>query len=525
HIFIIRKEIINKKVLKSELTNYKKSHVCDDFMYESDFFLDEFSIELFNEIHGKIHNELLKGNTFSKELEYLDTYYLISFQAIKNVQEEHVAYLISYEEDSTLHNYYIRHILILIAAFIIGFIIYYLFLLIINKNKKLFDSEHRFKQLSNLTFEGIVIHDKGLILEANLSMATMFGYEANELTGQSVNILLASDEDRVIVKKNIIKNYVSLYEVNGIRKDGSIFPVEVEAKSITHKDNNLIRVAALRDISQRKQAEKALKDSEEKYRLLAEHTYDWEYWLKPDGSYNYISPSCYRTSGYTSEEFKYNPDLLIDIVQTSFKKQVIQHFTIDSSSEKKCESFEFVIITKDGSKKWIEHICHPVYDKNNVFMGRRGTNRDISERRLNSEKLKNHDNKLISIFKSAPVGIGVVSNRKIQEINERFCEIVGYSKEELIGKNSIILYSSQEEYDWVGKEKYRQIQIHGTGSVETHLKKKNGEIINVILSSTPIDPDDLSVGVTFTALDITEKTKLETQLRQSQKLEGIGQLA
>ncbi len=81
----------------------------------------------------------------------------------------------------------------------------------------------------------------------------------------------------------------------------------------------------------------------------------------------------------------------------------------------------------------------------------------------------------------------------------------------------MFFYPTQEENDYVGNEKYRQIRKYGTGTVETRWKKKNGEIINILLSSTPIDVNDLSKGVTFSALDITQKTKSEVQLRKSEE--------
>jgi PAS domain S-box-containing protein len=117
--------------------------------------------------------------------------------------------------------------------------------------------------------------------------------------------------------------------------------------------------------------------------------------------------------------------------------------------------------------------------------------------------------RLRSIFLAAPVGIGVVVERVIKDTNDRLCEMTGYSRDELIGKNARIFYPTDDDYNYVGSEKYRQIAEKGTGSVETRWRRKDGMIINVLLSSTPIDQSDLSAGVTFTAMDITERKKAE----------------
>jgi PAS domain S-box-containing protein len=139
---------------------------------------------------------------------------------------------------------------------------------------------------------------------------------------------------------------------------------------------------------------------------------------------------------------------------------------------------------------------------------------------------------LQSILKSAPVGIGLVINRVMDWTNDRMSEITGYTKAELKGQKAQMLYTDEVEFERVGQEKYAQIRDYGTGSVDTQLKRKDGSIIDVHLSSTPIDKKDLTAGVTFTVLDITERKKAEREiiktkedLFQAHKMEAIGTLA
>ncbi len=140
-------------------------------------------------------------------------------------------------------------------------------------------------------------------------------------------------------------------------------------------------------------------------------------------------------------------------------------------------------------------------------------NAEITERKKTEKALHDSENKMSSIFRVAPTGIGVVKNRMLLEINPQVCKMTGYSKEELINQNARILYPTQEDFEYVGKEKYRQIDKSGTGMVETRWQKKDGSIINIILASTPIDSKDLSKGVTFTALDITERIQTEYRIK------------
>lgn len=133
------------------------------------------------------------------------------------------------------------------------------------------------------------------------------------------------------------------------------------------------------------------------------------------------------------------------------------------------------------------------------------------------QALKQSEEKLGSIYRVAPTGIGVVVNRVLKEINPYICDMTGYSREELIDKNAQILYPSKEEYEFVGKEKYEQIRKTGTGIVETRWKKKDGMIIHVLLASTPIDVNNHSKGITFTALDVSESKKAEQALIESEE--------
>ncbi|MBU2645141.1 PAS domain S-box protein [bacterium] len=139
------------------------------------------------------------------------------------------------------------------------------------------------------------------------------------------------------------------------------------------------------------------------------------------------------------------------------------------------------------------------------------------KRRQVEESLRNSENKMRSIFRVAPTGIGLVKDRVLYEVNHRICEMVGYSKEELIGKSARILYMSDEAFALVGKNKYGQIAEQGTGVVETRWRKKDGSLIDILLASTLIDTHDPSKGVTFTALDITARKQGEEILRESEQ--------
>jgi PAS domain S-box-containing protein len=132
---------------------------------------------------------------------------------------------------------------------------------------------------------------------------------------------------------------------------------------------------------------------------------------------------------------------------------------------------------------------------------------------------------LESILRSAPTGIGMVENRVLVQVNEYILQLTGYSRGELLGQSARMLYPTQEEFDFVGREKYRQISEKGTGSLETRWQRKDSSIRNVLLSSTPLDLGDLAKGVTFTVLDITEAKQAAAALATRTKWFLVGSAA
>lgn len=124
----------------------------------------------------------------------------------------------------------------------------------------LLDRETRFRYLSEATFEGIMVHDNGVILDANQTLAKMTGYEVTELIGKNAFTLVTQSQD--LMRKNIISGYEKPYEVVVVRKDGSTFPVELQGKVMLFQEQQ-IQVVAFRDITERKQTELKLRESKE----------------------------------------------------------------------------------------------------------------------------------------------------------------------------------------------------------------------------------------------------------------------
>jgi len=131
---------------------------------------------------------------------------------------------------------------------------------------------------------------------------------------------------------------------------------------------------------------------------------------------------------------------------------------------------------------------------------------------INRQLLPDQATLLPGLLNAAPIGIGLVNNRILGWVNPQFEAIIGYSAAELHGQSARLLYPDEAEYERVGRDKHALIARHGVGSVETRMRRKSGEVIDVLLSSAVLDRHDPTLGLVFTVLDITERKQAEAAL-------------
>jgi PAS domain S-box-containing protein len=140
-----------------------------------------------------------------------------------------------------------------------------------------------------------------------------------------------------------------------------------------------------KQIHARERGEAVLRDSENRLRIVSDFTYDWEYWRSPDDCFLYVSPSCERVTGYTRGEFIKDPVLYSRIIHPEDRERMLAHLSEDQSHQELCE-LEFCILRRDGQERWIGHVCQPVLDPRGQSLGRRASDRDITERKRAEEE-------------------------------------------------------------------------------------------------------------------------------------------
>ncbi|MBT8349870.1 MAG: PAS domain S-box protein, partial [Deltaproteobacteria bacterium] len=239
--------------------------------------------------------------------------------------------------------------------------------------------------------------------------------------------------------------------------------------------------------------------------------------LDTNGNITLINKQGLKVLGYRREELL-GKNWFKTCIPNKIQKKVTDGFRQLMRGEiKPVEYFENQIKTKHGKERIISWYNAVLRKSSGEITGTLSSGEDITERVKAEKSLLESEGHLRAVFRVAPIGIGVVIDRVLQHVNERICEMTGYLEEELINQNARILYPSDEDYEYVGREKYKQISSYGTGAVETRWKRKDGLIIDVLLSSTPMDLSDLSKGVTFTSLDITDRKHYEQVLAEREQ--------
>jgi diguanylate cyclase (GGDEF)-like protein/PAS domain S-box-containing protein len=233
----------------------------------------------------------------------------------------------------------------------------------------------------------------------------------------------------------------------------------------------------------------------------------------PDGRLRLVNPAMSTVLGYSREELLQLT--LDDITHPNDRARSNHAFRGLFRGGAVSYQIEKRYIHKDGSVIWSLLTVSAIHDSESRPVYALGQFLDITERRRAEAAWRESESTLHSLLKAAPMGIGLVRGRVFSWVNARMTEMLGYTEQELVGKSSRIVYPTDEEFERIGQVKYSQIRYSGMSEVETQFRHKDGSLIDVYLSSSATNPEDLSAGIIFAALDITERKRAEYALRIS----------
>jgi diguanylate cyclase (GGDEF)-like protein/PAS domain S-box-containing protein len=357
----------------------------------------------------------------------------------------------------------------------------------------------------------IVITDlSGSMEYVNPRFCQVTGYSANEAIGKNPRILKSDKTPGEVYRElwdKLTSGQVWRGELINRKKDGQLYWEEVQLSPVKNANGDIINYVGIKsDITLRKELEKAVAESELRYRTLADFTSDWEYWIMPDGTFRYLSNTCEKISGYTPDEFNADPQLLLTLVHQDDLSGFLEH---TQGLSEHTVPINFRMRTKGGEWRWIAHVCRVVFDANGQPDGRRASNRDITE-----QKLLEDERRIAAIAFESQEGMSITDvNGVILRVNRAFTGITGYAAEEVIGKRSNIFKSGRHNKDFYDLM-WQNINKTGAWEGEIWNRRRNGEIYPGHITITAVkDQAGIVTHYVSSLTDITLTKATENEIK------------
>ena len=388
--------------------------------------------------------------------------------------------------------------------------------------------EHRFRQAVESAPNAIVmVNESGTIEMVNSQTETFFGYSRHELIGQPVEMLVPERfrSAHIGFRQAYLAAPVSRSmgvgrDLHGLRKDGTEFPVEIGLSLIDNHEETIV-LSSIVDITQRKEAESALKESEERFRQMAEMTGEWLWEQDPRGYYIYNSTAVNQILGFSQDEVigKHYTEFLTP--QDKAEQQVY------STSHQPFYALTNRYRHKDGHPVLTESTGLPIISAEGKLLKWRGVDRDITARKHFQDALIESEKRTRLIIESSLSAIVIMdSYGLITDWNHQAEKIFGWSRNEAIG---------QRLADLIIPSRFRNAHRQG---IQHFLKTGIGPLLNRLIEHVAMRRDGSEFPVEFSISplklgnayifsgfihEITVRKATEQKIRQTQVSLAIAQ--
>jgi len=388
------------------------------------------------------------------------------------------------------------------------------------------ESESRFGVIFNAASDGILLveADNKKFSDANEKMCRMLGYPKEELLALRIPDIHPPEQASLILEQSekLLKKEIDIAkDIPVVRKDKTLFFADISASTIILDRKEYI-VELFRDVTERKRTEEMLRQSEEKYRLLADNMKDYIWLMDLDLNITYITPSAEKVMGYTLEEFKrLKPDQLLtpesfaavmDFFAEEFPKAVADP---DYVLER---TIELEYLSKDGSTIWGEASFSLIRDEQGRPSSILGASRNISGRKQIENELRASEANFHRSLDESPLGVRIATvDGETLYANRAILDIYGYETlEELQTKSVQERYTPESYRQWQERKRKRKNGEFCPSQYEIGIVRKNGEVRHLqVFRKEILWNGQKQYQVIYN--DITDKKRMEEQLRREEQ--------
>jgi len=391
------------------------------------------------------------------------------------------------------------------------------------------ESEERFQQVVENTQEWVwEVDSNGLYIYSSELVENIFGYKPEEIVRKKHFYDLFHPEDREKLKVAAFKVFeqkIAFREFinRNLHKNGKIVWISTSGVPIIDAKGNLLGYRGVdTDITERKRAEEALKESLAQYRSLIEQSNDAIY-LLVEGSFEIINPRFSEMLGVAPEEVRAPEFNFMELVAPKSRPLIEKRSRMKERGEKPHPQYEFVALTKDGKEIEVEASVTDISYRGGIAV--QGILRDITERKRAEKALRESEEKYRVLLGNLIDGIVIVNpEERFILVNKAAEELFGNPEGGLVGC-CLEDFMTPKEFDKIQRQT-QQRRVLKKSVYETAIIRADGKERDILISATPqLDAEGNFIGAFGVIRDITDTKKLEDQFRQAQKMEAIGRLA
>jgi PAS domain S-box-containing protein len=388
-------------------------------------------------------------------------------------------------------------------------------------------SEKLFRSYLEDAPDGVYMSDlKGTILYGNRKSEEILGYRREELIGKNfleLNLLPEESLNKAaqLLQANSMGKSTGPDEFELISKEGRLMPVEISTSVIQRMGQEIV-LAFIRDISERKRAEEALKESENKYRVIAENMTDVITIMDMNLRFTFVSPSIMRLRGFTVEEVM---EQSIEQVMTPESLQIsakvfeeeMQREASGTADPGRVRTLELEEYRKDMSTIWVEVSLSFLRDADGQPIGMLSLSRDITTRKHAENALRESEEKYRELVKYAPAGIYEVDyeTNRFTSVNDVICEYTGYSRDELSTMNLFNLLTAESQQLMLARLEKLMAGEKLDPTVEYCIRTKDGNELWGLFNARYIYEAGKLKGATGVIYDITARKQTEGRLQET----------